>query len=514
MNKDKVMFFDTTLRDGEQSPGASMNLKEKILIAGQLASMGVDIIEAGFPITSPGDFDAVRAIAKEIKGPVIAGLARASEKDIIACWNAVKYSKKPRIHVFIATSDLHIEKKLQKTRAQVLDMAVHAVKFAKKYCDDIEFSCEDASRSDRAFLTEIVEAAISSGASTINIPDTVGYTLPEEFGSLIRHIKETVSNINKTVISVHCHNDLGLAVANSLAAIAAGARQVESTINGIGERAGNAALEEIVMALNTRPNYFNVKHQIKTKEIYKTSKLVSSLTGIMVQPNKAIVGANAFAHESGIHQDGMLKDRNTYEIMRPQDVGVPESLLVLGKHSGRHAFLKRVKELGYKIEDAKTTDALFEKFKILADKKKCIFDDDIIAIIEEGVSDVKETYVLDYVDSVGGTGIIPAATVRLQKIAGLKKEKTKLLTETASGSGPVDAVYKAIDKITGIEAKLADYSLRAVSCGEDAQGEVSLKINSGGIVFMGKGASTDIVEASAKAYLQAINKAISFKNKK
>lgn len=513
MDKNKIMFFDTTLRDGEQSPGASMNLKEKILVARQLAAMGVDIIEAGFPITSPGDFEAVKTIAKEIKGPIIAGLARAAEKDITACWNAVKYSKNPRIHVFIATSDLHIEKKLKKTRAQVLDMAIKSVRFAKKYCPDIEFSCEDASRSDRAFLCKVVEAVIAEGATTVNIPDTVGYTMPEEFGGLIKHVKDNVKNINKAVISVHCHNDLGLAVANSLAAIAAGARQVESTINGIGERAGNAAIEEVVMALNTRPKYYNVKHQIKTKEIYKTSKLVSNLTGIVVQPNKAIVGANAFAHESGIHQDGMLKDRNTYEIMRPEDVGVPDSLLVLGKHSGRHAFSRRIKDLGYKINDDKITDSLFEKFKGLADKKKCIFDDDIIALIEEGVSDVKETFVLEYVAASSGIGIVPTATVRLHKAAG-KKEKAKTLQEAACGTGPVDAVYKAIDKMTGISVNLDDYSLRAVSGGEDAQGEVNLKIKYNGIMFMGKGASTDIVEASAKAYIQAINKAISFKNKK
>lgn len=414
MKKDKVLFFDTTLRDGEQSPGASMNLKEKIQVAHQLANLGVDIIEAGFPISSPGDFESVKSIAQQVKGPIIAGLARANEKDITACWNSVKYSKKPRIHTFIATSDLHIEKKLQKTRQEVFDMAVKAVKFAKKYCDDVEFSAEDASRSDIKYLCSVVEAVIEAGAKTVNIPDTVGYKMPEEFGNLIAAVKKNVPNIDKAVISVHCHNDLGLAVANSLAAIANGARQVECTVNGIGERAGNAALEEIVMALKTREYYFNVGYNIKTNEIYKSSKLVSNITGVIVQPNKAIVGANAFAHESGIHQDGMLKDRNTYEIMCPEAVGVPESLLVLGKHSGRHAFTKRIKDLGYTLETS-IMESLFEKFKVLTDKKKCVFDDDIIALIEEGISGVKETYFIDYVNVTSGVGVIPTATVRLKK---------------------------------------------------------------------------------------------------
>lgn len=504
MKKDKVLFFDTTLRDGEQSPGASMNLKEKIQVAHQLANMGVDIIEAGFPISSPGDFESVKLIAQQVKGPIIAGLARASEKDITACWNSVKYSKNPRIHTFLATSDLHIEKKLQKTREQVMDMAIKAVKFAKKYCDDVEFSAEDASRSDVKYLCSIVEAVIDAGATTVNIPDTVGYKMPEEFGGLIATIKKNVPNIDKAIISVHCHNDLGLAVANSLSAILNGARQVECTVNGIGERAGNAAVEEIVMALKTREYYYNVGFNLKTKEIYKSSRLISNITGIVVQPNKAVVGANAFAHESGIHQDGMLKDRNTYEIMCPEAVGVPESLLVLGKHSGRHAFSKRIKDLGYTLEPA-TLESLFDKFKGLADKKKCVFDDDIVALIEEGISGVKETYSIDYVSVTSGVKVIPTATVRLNKT---DKSNIEIIHEASCGTGPVDAIYQAINKITKMKVELVDYSLRAVSGGEDAQGEVNIKVKYKDSTYTGKGTSTDITEASAKAYIHAINKIV------
>ncbi|MDD5021510.1 MAG: 2-isopropylmalate synthase [Endomicrobiaceae bacterium] len=504
MKKDKVLFFDTTLRDGEQSPGASMNLKEKIQVAHQLANMGVDIIEAGFPISSPGDFESVKLIAQQVKGPSIAGLARANEKDITACWNSVKYSKKPRIHTFLATSDLHIEKKLQKTREQVFDMAVKAVKFAKKYCDDVEFSAEDASRSDVKYLCSIVEAVIDAGATTVNIPDTVGYKMPEEFGGLIATIKKNVPNIDKAIISVHCHNDLGLAVANSLSAILNGARQVECTVNGIGERAGNAAIEEIVMALKTREYYYNVGYNLKTKEIYKSSKLISNITGIIVQPNKAVVGANAFAHESGIHQDGMLKDRNTYEIMLPETVGVPESLLVLGKHSGRHAFSKRIKDLGYTLEPA-ILESLFDRFKGLADKKKCVFDDDIVALIEEGISGVQETYSIDYVNVTSGVNVIPTATVRLHKT---DKSHVSTIQEASCGTGPVDAIYQAIDKITKMKVELVDYSLRAVSGGEDAQGEVNIKVKYKDSTYTGKGTSTDITEASAKAYIHAINKIV------
>ncbi|MCL2485402.1 MAG: 2-isopropylmalate synthase [Endomicrobia bacterium] len=508
--QDKVLFFDTTLRDGEQSPGASMNHNEKLLVAKQLEALGVDVIEAGFPISSPGDFESVKAIAQTVKTSIITGLARSSEKDINACWDAVKYAKKNRIHIFLATSDLHIEKKLQKTRAQVLDMAVKAVKYGKSLCKDIEFSAEDAGRSDMDFLCKVVEAVIDAGSSTINIPDTVGYTMPMEFGAKIAEIKRRVPNINKAVISVHCHNDLGLAVANSLSAIENGARQVECTVNGIGERAGNASLEEIAMALKVRPHYYNVGHNIKTKEIYKASKLVSSMTGVMVQVNKAIVGANAFAHESGIHQDGMLKDRSTYEIMRPEDVGVPETSLVLGKHSGRHALFTRIKSLGYKLDD-KASEHVFEKFKVLADKKKVIFDDDIIALIEEDAASEKEILSLTYQSTTAGTGTIPTATVKI--IDNSKKGET--IQEAACGVGPVDATYRAIDKITKMDIKLTDFSLKSVSSGVDALGEVFLKAQYKGVIFSGKGTSTDIVEASAKAYIQAINKAKAFnKNKR
>ena len=509
MKDSHVLFFDTTLRDGEQSPGASLNIKEKIEVARQLARLGVDVIEAGFPISSPGDFESVKLIAQQVKGPGIAGLCRANEKDIMACWNAVKYSKKPRIHTFIATSDIHIKRKLQKTREEVLDIAVRGVRFAAKLCREVEFSAEDAVRSDFDYLCQIVAAVIEAGATTVNIPDTVGYATPEEFGAMIRNLRARVNGIDKIILSVHCHNDLGLSVANSLAALANGARQVECTINGIGERAGNAALEEVVMALRTRKDYFRLTNNINTKGLYKTSRLVSALTGIQVQPNKAIVGANAFAHEAGIHQDGMLKERTTYEIMRPQDVGVPSSQLVLGKHSGRHALAKRLKDLGYQLNPVEL-EKVYNGFKELADKKKCVFDDDIIALVEEGVSQLPEMYVLEYLNTSSGTGTIPTATVRLAKsektpVAG-QKGKRIILQEAACGDGPVDAAYKAIDKITGMKLKLVDYTLRALSGGKDAQGEVTVKIHCNGVTFSGRGASTDIIGASAKAYLQAINK--------
>jgi 2-isopropylmalate synthase len=511
MKKNKVIFFDTTLRDGEQSPGASLNLKEKILIADQLAILGVDVIEAGFPASSAGDFEAVKTVSQKIKTSSIAGLCRSTEKDIKICWDAVKYAKKSRIHIFLATSDLHIEKKLQKTRIEVLDMASKAVKYAKSLCRDVEFSAEDAGRSDIGYLCKVVEAVIDAGASTVNIPDTVGYTTPVEFGTKISEIKKRVSNIDKAIISVHCHNDLGLAVANSLSAIENGARQVECTVNGIGERAGNASLEELAMALKVRQYYYNVTHSIKTKELYNTSKLVSRLTGILVQVNKAIVGANAFAHEAGIHQDGMLKARETYEIMCPADVGMSESSLVLGKHSGRHAFFKKVKDLGYKL-NAQASEKLFKKFKTLSDKKKSIFDEDIIALIEEDSTTDDKIFTLEYLNVTSGAGI-STATV---KISDKKCDKNvhKVFQEAACGSGPIDALYKAIDKIVKMDIMLIEFSLRAVSSGEDALGEVSLKIKYKGNLYSGKGTSIDIIEAGAKAYIQALNKAKSFEIKK
>ncbi|MHB9155320.1 MAG: 2-isopropylmalate synthase [Endomicrobiales bacterium] len=511
---DRIIFFDTTLRDGEQSPGASLNIPQKLEVARQLARLGVDVIEAGFPISSPGDFESVKLVAQQVKGPRIAGLCRANEKDITACWNAVKFSKNPRIHTFIATSDIHIRRKLQKTREEVFDIAVNAVRFARKFCDDVEFSAEDAVRSDFGYLCAVVEGVIAAGATTVNIPDTVGYAIPEEFGKMIAALRGRVRNINDAVLSVHCHNDLGLAVSNSLAALASGARQVECTVNGIGERAGNAALEEIVMALKTRKKYFALDSGIKTTELYKASRLVSSLTGVAVQQNKAIVGANAFAHEAGIHQDGMLKERRTYEIMRPQDVGIPSNQLVLGKHSGRHALIARLKSLGYQVKPGEI-ERIFAKFKELADKKKCVFDDDIAALVEEGINRPPETYTLEYLNTSSGTGIIPTATVRMaknEKLPAGRKAARTVLQEAACGDGPVDAAYRAIDKISGLKAKLSDYNLRAISGGKDAQGEVTVKVESRGVTFTGRGTSTDIIEASAKAYLQAVNKIAAEKN--
>jgi len=516
MNK-KIIIFDTTLRDGEQSPGASLNPKQKLEIAKQLTKLGVDVIEAGFPVSSSGDFLAVKQIAKEIKTSIIAALARTVKKDIDACVEALKFSKNRRIHTFIATSDIHLKYKLKKTKEQVLEIAKEAVKYARKFSDDVEFSCEDAVRTDFNYLVKVIEEVIKCGATTINIPDTVGYAIPSEFGELIKNLMEKVENIHKVVLSVHCHNDLGLAVSNSLSALINGAKQIECTINGIGERAGNASLEEIVMSINVRKDFFkkiNIElPQIDTKQIYKTSKLVSTLTGIYVQPNKAIVGLNAFSHEAGIHQDGVLKKSLTYEIMTPQSVGISESQLILGKHSGRHAFKKKLIELGFKINE-KQIDILFNKFKELADKKKYIFDEDIIAIIQEKIGSTKEIIILDYFHISSGSSLIPTATVKLKINL---KNKIKIVQESACGDGPVDAVYKAIDKIIKSELKLTelpkltDYTLRSVSIGKDAMGEVTIKIKYSNITFTGKGISTDIIEASIKAYINTINKIVSLK---
>ncbi|MCG2676662.1 2-isopropylmalate synthase [bacterium] len=498
---ERILIFDTTLRDGEQSPGASLNIQEKLEIAKQLAKLGVDVIEAGFPISSPGDFEAVKLVAKEVKGPIIAGLARATKEDIKRAWDAVKYSQKPRIHVFLATSKIHMKYKLQKAKEEILKLAVEGVKYAKKLTDDVEFSPEDASRTEPKFLHQVVEAVINAGATTVNIPDTVGYATPIEFGNLIRGITQKVPNINQAVISVHCHNDLGLAVANSLSAILNGATQVECTINGIGERAGNASLEEIVMALRTRKDIFNKVTGIKTKEIYKTSRLVSGLTGIPVQPNKAVVGANAFAHEAGIHQHGVLAKRLTYEIMTPQSVDIAETKLVLGKHSGRHAFRKRLEELGYTELSNGDLNKAFTRFKSLADKKKEVFDEDLEAIIEDEVRMIPDTFILEDMVIKSGTRVTPEARIRI-------KRKGKIVEETATGDGPVDACYKAIDKITKIKCKLVDYALRGVTGGKEALGEVIVKIESKGETITGHGASTDIVEASTKAYINALNRLV------
>lgn len=498
MSRDKVIIFDTTLRDGEQSPGASLTANGKLEIADQLVRLKVDVIEAGFPISSEGDFDAVKAVAKNIKGPAICGLARCVKQDIDAAYRAVKYAKKPRIHVFLATSKIHMKYKLKKAEDEILRLAAWAVKYAKGFVEDIEFSPEDASRTEKEFLYRVVEAAIEAGATTVNIPDTVGYAIPSEFGLLIKGIKENVPNIDRCILSVHCHNDLGLAVSNSIAALQNRARQVECTINGLGERAGNASLEEIVMAIKTRRDILSLDTDIKTEGLYKASQLVSRLTGIIVQPNKAIVGANAFSHEAGIHQDGVLKRRTTYEIMRPSDVGVEKTKLVLGKHSGRHAFRERLKKLGFRL-NAKEINNAFEEFKKLADKKKEVFDEDLVAIVEDSVRTITERYRLLHLQYSSGTNVIPSANVKL-------KFGNKTIESASTGDGPVDACYKAMDKATGIKGKLLDYSLRAITGGKDAVGDVSIRVRAKGREITGRGSSTDIIEASAKAYLNAINR--------
>ncbi len=497
----KIYIFDTTLRDGEQAPGASLTVKEKIEVARQLERLNVDIIEAGFPIASPGDFEAVNLIAKKIRKPVICGLARSLKKDIDAARDALKPAKRKRIHVFLATSKIHMQYKLQKAESEVLKQAVKAVKYAKKFADDIEFSPEDATRTEREFLFKVLSEVIDAGATVVNIPDTVGYTVPDEFSDLIVQIRKNVPNINDALISVHCHDDLGLSCANSLTAIKAGARQVECTINGIGERAGSASLEEIVMALKTRKDFFNFKYDIKTPELYKTSRLVSRLMNIPVQPNKAIVGANAFRHESGIHQDGVLKMPRTYEIMNPEDVGFKESNIVLGKHSGRHAFMKKLEGMSVQLSKHDFEKA-FDEFKKLADKKKNIFDDDIIAIVEEGVEKIPETWSFVYVHTVTGSSTVPTATVKLKKDG-------KIYEDAACGDGPVDACYNTIDRIAKIHPQLLNYNLKAVTSGRDALGEVIVRLKYKGAEVVGRGTSTDIIEASTKAYLNAVNKIVS-----
>lgn len=496
----RVYIFDTTLRDGEQSPGASMNVEEKVAVAKQLAKLGVDIIEAGFAFSSPGDFTAVRRVALEVEGPTICSLARAKPGDIDSAWEALKGAPKPRIHTFISTSDIHLEHQFKMTRDEAKKCAVDMVTHARGYVEDVEFSPMDASRSDVQYLYEVIEATIEAGATTINIPDTVGYTLPHIFGDLIKGIRENVPNIDKAVISVHCHNDLGLAVANSLYAVINGARQVECTINGIGERAGNASLEEIVMTMKTRHDLLNLETEINTEQIFPTSRLVSSITGMMVQANKAIVGDNAFAHESGIHQDGLLKDKSTYEIMRPESVGIAKTTLVMGKHSGRHAFKARLGDLGYELTDDNLNKA-FERFKRLADKKKEIFDEDLEAIVQDEVLrvDVPEKYKLVSLFAKGGTDSKPTAEITLE-IDG------KPVKEEGTGDGQVDATYKTIASITGTKSKLLKYAVNAITKGTDAQGEVSVKLTEDEYTVTGHGAHTDIIIASARAYIHALNK--------
>jgi len=501
-----IKIFDTTLRDGEQSPGNSMNIEEKLRIAKQLQKLNVDVIEAGFPIASEGDFEAVKRIAQTIKGPEIAGLCRSSDKDIDRAWEALKYAgERGRIHTFIATSDIHMKYKLKMEPARVLEAAVKAVKRARSYTPNVEFSCEDAVRTRLPFLAEVVAAVIDAGATTVNIPDTVGYTIPTEYFDIISYLKQNVKNIEQAVISVHCHNDLGLSVANSIAAIQAGAGQVECTVNGIGERAGNCSLEEFVMILRTRKDILPFRCNVETEQLTPASRLLSTITGIGVQPNKAVVGANAFAHESGIHQHGMLMEKTTYEIMTPESVGLKASVLVLGKHSGRHAFKKRLIELGYDLSDEELNKA-FDKFKTLADLKKEVFDEDLDALVAEEVLRPAEKYRLSHITVTCGSFAVATATVQLE-IDGKPVRTAEL------GDGPVDATLKAIKKLTKTKAKLLQYNVEAITGGTDAQGEVMVRLADGEQSVIGRGSSTDIIEASAKAYIHALNRLLSKKGK-
>lgn len=500
MSTRKLYIFDTTLRDGEQAPGCSLNTEEKLEIAKQLAKLNVDIIEAGFAISSPGDFESVKKIAQNVDGPIICSLARAKKEDILAAHEALKEAKRRRIHTFIGTSPIHMEKKLRMTPEEVLNTSVEMVKYAKSLCDDVEFSCEDAGRSELDFLYRIIEAVIEAGASTVNIPDTVGYTIPDEFGVLISRIKSNVPNISKAKISVHCHNDLGLGVANSLLAVLNGADQVECSINGLGERAGNAALEEIVMAVKTRRAHFGCETGINTKEIYRTSRLVSNLTGMIVQANKAIVGANAFAHEAGIHQAGVMRARETYEIMNPLEIGITESKLVLGKHSGRNAFAKKLAELGFDLKEDDIEKA-FKAFKSLADKKKEIADKDIESLISDEICVTPEIYSLDSLKISSGTSVKPSAKVAL--LYNGKKKRGE-----SEGSGPIDAVYRTIDKIVKKKIELVDFTIQAITGGTDALGEVTVRIRGKTNIYSGHGSDMDIIVASAKAYINAINKLV------
>lgn len=496
----KIYIFDTTLRDGEQAAGINLNTREKIEVAQQLARLRVDVIEAGFPISSRGDFDAVKAIAQEVKGPVIAGLARASRGDIDRAWEALRFADKGRIHTFIATSDIHLQYKLKKTRDEVLRITDEAVRHAVATGAQVEFSAEDASRTELDYLCQVLGVAIQAGATIINVPDTVGYSTPLEFGEFIASIRQQVPGIDKVILSVHCHNDLGMATANALAAVANGADQVECTINGMGERAGNTALEETVMAIATREDFFDCYTDIKLDEIYRTSRLVSNLTASPVQANKAIVGRNAFAHESGIHQDGVLKERTTYEIMNPATIGIVTENIVLGKHSGRHAFKQRMEELGFDLSPEKLAKA-FERFKNLADRKKQLTDSDLEAIVAHEVRSIPQKFILEKVQIHTGTNLVPTASV------GIRSEE-ELLEDAACGDGPVEAIFTAIEKVTGFELELVHFSLNAVTGGDDAVGEATVKVKNNGSVVVGKGISTDILEASARAYVNAINRLV------
>ena len=500
MSDDKLIrIFDTTLRDGEQSPGCSMNLSEKLTLARQLERLGVDVIEAGFPIASEGDFESVQAVAGELRETIVAGLARTGREDVERAGRALERAARPRIHTFIATSDIHLEHKLRMSREQVLAEVDRAVRQARGYCDDVEFSAEDATRSDWDYLVQVFRVALEAGASTLNVPDTVGYTTPAEYHDLIRFLRERIPGSERAIFSLHCHDDLGLAVANSLAAIQAGARQVECTVNGIGERAGNTAMEEVVMALKTRREVFGgADTRIRTSEIYPTSRLLSSITGVPVQPNKAIVGDNAFAHEAGIHQDGMLKAAITYEIMTPQSIGRASSELVLGKHSGRHAFRDRLGELGFELEGEAFQDA-FRRFKALADKKKTIYNEDIEALVADAVRSGDDRYVLGDLTVLSGSFATPTATVEL-RVDGKPRRSTAL------GDGPVDAVFKAIAELSETKSELVQFQVKAITGGMDAQGEVTVTVAEAGRRVIGHGAHTDIIVASGKAYVHALNK--------
>lgn len=498
-----VLIFDTTLRDGEQSPGAALSIAEKVKVARQLARLRVDVIEAGFPAASPDDLRAVQQVAEAVSDmqhvPAICALARAVRSDIDQAWEGVKFASHPRIHVFIATSEVHMQDKLRMNREEVLVQAREMVAYAKQYCDDIEFSPEDATRSDPEFLHEVIGAAVEAGASVINIPDTVGYTTPGEFSDLVHGVVKNVSGIDRVIVSVHCHDDLGMATANTLAGLRAGARQAEVTINGIGERAGNAALEEVVMALRTRGDSYNLHTGIDATQITRASRLVCNLTGIPVQVNKAIVGANAFAHEAGIHQDGLLKNPNTYEIMRPEDVGLSQSKLVLGKHSGRHALRDRLAQMGYQL-DAEKIEVVFARFKELGDKKREVTDADLEALITDLFYQPREVYQLVDLQVVAGRSGMPTATVKLCGPDGVEHVRA------AVGVGPIDATYRAIDAIIPATTELLEYDVHAITSGIDAQGEVSVRTTDGKQVFRGYGADTDIIVASAKAYLNALNR--------
>jgi 2-isopropylmalate synthase len=493
-----IKIFDTTLRDGEQSPGASMNTGEKLQVARQLARLGVDIIEAGFAIASPGDFEAIKTIGGEVEGPVICSLARAKEEDIKRAWEALKDTPNRRIHTFHSTSDIHLEHQYRISRDEALKRSVDMVKLAKSYVDDVEFSPMDATRTDMDFLCEVVAAVIEAGALTVNIPDTVGYSIPSEFGAMIKELRDRTANIKNAVIAVHCHNDLGLATSNSLAAVLNGAGQIECTINGIGERAGNCSMEEVVMAIRTRRDIFNADTNIVSEEIMRSSRLVTTVTGMSVQPNKAIVGANAFAHESGIHQDGLLKEKTTYEIITPESIGLRKTQFVLGKHSGRNAFRTRLGELGYTLSDDELNNA-FTRFKKLADQKKDIFDEDLESLATSEVTTVPEIYSLVSMNVSSGTDTKPSATLKINV-------NGKPVEQTADGDGPVDAIFKAITSITDTKSKLLKYEVKAITGGTDALGEVVCSLEEDDISVSGHGADTDIITASAKAYINALNK--------